>query len=104
MWWGLRKRDGGSEGAVPRSLYREKLMRDLIGNKIEPGNLLYCPNTKQVCKVTDVIEPKLSNDDPVLVLGLSVPLLPGHFSIVAGEKVAVDFIRIMDPNQEAILN
>jgi hypothetical protein len=80
------------------------MMRDLIGNKIEPGNLLYCPNTKQVCKVTEVREPTLSNDDPVLVMELSVPLLPGHFSTVAGEKVAVDFIRIMDPNSEALLS
>ena len=79
-------------------------MRDLIGNKIEPGNLVYCPSKQQICKVTEVREPSLSNDDPILVLELSVPLLGQKRSQVAGECVALEFIRVMDPNQEEVLS
>jgi hypothetical protein len=79
-------------------------MRDLIGNRIEIGNLVYCPSKQQICKVTDVREPKLSGDDPVLVLELSVPLLGQKRSQVAGECIALEFIRVMDPNQEEALS
>jgi hypothetical protein len=79
-------------------------MRDLIGNKLEVGNLVYCPSKQQICKVKEVREPKLSNDDPVIVLELSVPLLQGHRGMVNGEAVAFDFVRVMDPNSEEVLS
>jgi hypothetical protein len=77
-------------------------MRDLIGNKIEAGNLVYCPSKQQICKVTDVREPKISDEDPILVLELQVPML--NRTKVMGEIIAHDFIRVIDPNQEAVLN
>jgi hypothetical protein len=79
-------------------------MRDLPGNALKEGHLVYWRSKGLICKVLKVIEPVIDQSAlPTLVLEVGVPLLDWD-KRRGGEPEANDFIRLVDPAQEAALN
>lgn len=82
-------------------------MRDAASNKLDEGHLVYWVSKGLVCKVLKVKEDEFSikrDGLPTLVLEVAVPLLTHAHAKPGTEPQFTDFMRIVDPNQEAALS
>jgi hypothetical protein len=80
-------------------------MKDLLGNTLQKGNLVYWPDTKLVCHVMDVEEPQIETGDGqraahlILRVVLPVERIKGFrdFQIFS-------LIKAVDPQQDEALD
>ena len=83
-------------------------MRDAVGNRIEKGQVVLMRSTGLIYKVIDVIESSISlvgsrTKSPArLVLEINIPIPTDNLRPEEEPQLA-DIFRIVDPQQEAIL-
>jgi hypothetical protein len=83
-------------------------MRDMIGNKLTEGNLLFWHRVGSVCKITHVSDGGLSLGDshrtspPILTIEITLPV--GMEGAPPGaEPMVAEFLRVVDPKSEGVL-
>ena len=84
-------------------------MRDLIGNRIEEGHLLWWMKLGIPAKVVRIFESRISPINgkdvvpPSITIELTFPIDPSK--IPSGQEAQLgEFLRIVDPKQEDALN
>jgi hypothetical protein len=82
-------------------------MRDMIGNKLEPGHFIYWKSKDMIVQIAAVNEPRIAIEGrgaqqapPTLAVQLLIPImnLKPHEEPVLG-----DFVRVVDPKSEQAL-
>lgn len=82
-------------------------MRDLIGNRLTEGNLLFWTRTGNLCKITKLIEGGLTTvkgdlTEPSVTIEITI-VLDMAKAPRGTEPMVAEFLKVVDPMQQEIL-
>lgn len=78
-------------------------MRDMLGNKLEKGAMLYWTAKEIMVHVVDVSEPTLEGNDtpPTLTIAMQIPVM----GVQKGKEVQLgEFLMPVNPKSETLLD
>ena len=84
-------------------------MRDMLGNRLEAGNVVYWKEKDIIVQVLDVIEPKLTvpgqpPQQPAILLKFAIGVNPSREAGPVEDVMIPTLLRVVDPTAEALLD